>query len=106
MGGWVLCIHTYLMCVCMCVYTHLYKYRRIYIYMYTHTSEGITPNLAVLSFEANIFEAIYLQSSGFILMFNLGNPQYSISTLHKYFNRSQRVRPIPWKMKWQRFYNS
>lgn len=80
MCGWV---YTHLMCVCMCVYIHLYKYRHMYVYMgtyldlclyvYTHISEGITPNLAVLRFEANIFEATYLQSSGFILMFNLGN---------------------------------
>lgn len=55
------------------MYVYMGTYLDLCLYVYTHISEGITPNLAVLRFEANIFEATYLQSSGFILMFNLGN---------------------------------
>lgn len=72
------CLYVFFMCLSLSMYTH------------TQNSECITPNLSMLSFEAN-----YLKSSGFILAFILRKPQYSISTLNKYFNRSQRARPIP-----------
>lgn len=87
------------------VYFYVYMYGSVInVHMFTClcVHSGVTPHLAMLSFEANIFILI----SGFLLLFDLEKAQYLISTLHKYFNRSQRVRPIPWKMKWQRFYNS
>lgn len=77
------CLYVFFMCPSLSMYTH------------TQNSECITPNLSMLSFEANRFEANCLKSSGFTLAFILRKPQYSISTLHKYFNRSQRARPIP-----------
>lgn len=102
MSGWGLCVHTD-------VYFYVYIYRSIInVLMFTclYVPTDITPNLAVLSFEASMQQPIFILISGFILMFDLEKAQYLISALHKYFNRSQRVRPIPWKMKWQRFYNS
>lgn len=53
---WGLCVHTYLMCITMYMRViNADMFTRLYVC--THT--GITPNLAVLSFEANIFTATY-----------------------------------------------
>lgn len=105
-------MHIYSICVCICIHIDTFIYRHMpmplyCMYVYTHVHrEVITLNLAMLSFETNRFKATCFKSSGFVLTLILRKLQCSISALHKCFNRSRRVRPILWKMKWQRFYNS
>lgn len=74
-GGWFKCFT-----LVLCIWS-VYEYKLVYVcvHAHTHISEGITPNLAVLSFEANLFEATYLQSLGFILTFNVGKTWYQYS---------------------------
>lgn len=101
------------------VYTHIfdvyfyvyicecYKCRHVYmsVCMHTHRYWHLIWLCSALK-QTYLQQPIFLLISGFMLMFELEKARYPISTLHKYFNRSQRVRPILWKMKWQRFYNS